>query len=110
MMKSVSRLNTLKYDEGLCVNCGMCSKVCPQCVFAEGDKKAIVAAPDDCMECGACSLNCPVDAISVDSGVGCASAMIKAALTGSKNVTCGCECDEEDIEDETEGSCCGGNN
>jgi len=36
------------------------------------------------MECGACKLNCPTSAISVNSGVGCASAMIYAALTGKK--------------------------
>jgi hypothetical protein len=41
------------------------------------------------MECGACQVNCPTDAISVDSGVGCAAAMIRAALTGKKEVTCG---------------------
>jgi hypothetical protein len=50
------------------------------------------------MECGACQLNCPVEAIKVESGVGCAAAMIKAALTGSKEATCGC----------AESSCCGG--
>ena len=32
------------------------------------------------MECGACALNCPVQAIEVQSGVGCAWAMISAAL------------------------------
>jgi ferredoxin len=36
------------------------------------------------MECGACQLNCPTAAITVDSGVGCASAMIGAALRGKK--------------------------
>jgi len=41
------------------------------------------------MECGACQLNCPTGAISVESGVGCAAAMIYAALTGKKEATCG---------------------
>jgi len=40
------------------------------------------------MECGACQLNCPTGAIVVESGVGCASAMMYAALTGRKDVTC----------------------
>ncbi|MBW8010315.1 MAG: hypothetical protein FVQ83_03600 [Chloroflexi bacterium] len=32
------------------------------------------------MECGACQMNCPFGAIQVDSGVGCAQAIIAAAL------------------------------
>jgi ferredoxin len=51
-----------------------------------------MVAPQRCMECGACQRNCPAGAISVDAGVGCASAMIKAALTGSKETSCGPEC------------------
>ena len=31
-----------------------------------------------------CKLNCPTGAITVDSGVGCAAAMILAAVTGKK--------------------------
>jgi ferredoxin len=42
------------------------------------------------MECGACQLNCPTDAITVDSGVGCATAMMIAAVKGKKEPTCGC--------------------
>jgi hypothetical protein len=54
------------------------------------------------MECGACALNCPVQAIDVQSGVGCAWAMISAAIRGkdmdSAECTCGGGSD----------SCCGG--
>jgi len=42
-----------------------------------------------CMECGACQINCPTGAVTVDSGVGCAAAMIRAALTRQKEATCG---------------------
>jgi hypothetical protein len=42
------------------------------------------------MECGACQVNCAAGAIAVESGVGCAGAMIQAALTGKKEATCGC--------------------
>ncbi|MCU0520915.1 MAG: ferredoxin family protein [Anaerolineae bacterium] len=87
-------MNTLAFNAGLCTNCGMCSAVCPHCVFAPGVKKrgrsvvSIVRA-DACMECGACQLNCPTGALAVESGVGCASAMIYAALRGSAEPTCG---------------------
>jgi ferredoxin len=43
-----------------------------------------------CMECGACQLNCPFNAIHVESGVGCASAMIRSALLGQKETSCSC--------------------
>jgi NAD-dependent dihydropyrimidine dehydrogenase PreA subunit len=84
-------VNTLKFDASLCSNCGMCSVVCPHGVFSPGEKTAVLARPADCMECGACRTNCPTAAISVDSGVGCAAAMIYAALTGKKEPTCGGE-------------------
>jgi len=83
------RSNTLQYDPGLCINCGMCSIVCPHGVFAPDDTVAQLVRREDCMECGACQRNCPVSAITVDSGVGCATAMIRAALTGKKEATCG---------------------
>lgn len=88
--------NTLEYDEELCIGCGMCSDVCPHGVFEQGESKAVLKRKEACMECGACWLNCPTDAITVDSGVGCASAMIMSALKGRKEVTCGCGCDDEE--------------
>ena len=81
--------NTLRYDPELCINCGMCSAVCPHGVFAPDGDAAQLVRPEACMECGACQLNCPTDAIAVDSGVGCAAAMMYAALTGKKEATCG---------------------
>ena len=81
--------NTLKYDPELCANCGMCIAVCPHGVFAPDGNAVQLVRPTACMECGACQLNCPTGAITVDSGVGCATAMIYAALRGQKEVTCG---------------------
>jgi NAD-dependent dihydropyrimidine dehydrogenase PreA subunit len=81
--------NTLRLDAKLCNNCGMCTAVCPHAVFASGDRAVRLVRPEACMECGACQLNCPTGAISVESGVGCATAMIYAALTGKKEATCG---------------------
>ncbi|MFH0897470.1 MAG: 4Fe-4S binding protein, partial [Candidatus Bathyarchaeota archaeon] len=57
-----------------------------------GEKKAALNKPEDCMECGACQLNCPTEAINVDSGVGCASAMIMAVLRGQKLEEATCDC------------------
>jgi len=76
---------TLELDEALCVGCGRCLEVCPHQVFEMEEKRARVADKDACMECGACALNCPVTAISVDSGVGCASGMINEWLR-EKNI------------------------
>ena len=81
--------NTLQYDPELCIGCEMCSIVCPHAVFAMNGRVAQLVRPEACMECGACQLNCPTGAITVESGVGCAAAMIYAALTGKKEPTCG---------------------
>ncbi|MCL5263707.1 MAG: ferredoxin family protein [Chloroflexi bacterium] len=88
-MTSATAINTLKYTPETCINCGMCIAVCPHGVFAPNGRAVKPVRSDACMECGACQRNCPTDAISVDSGVGCAGAMIRAALTGQKEPTCG---------------------
>lgn len=96
------RENTLRYNPERCFGCLRCTEVCPHGVFAEKDRRVEVVRPEECMECGACAGNCPVQAIKVQSGVGCAWAMIGAALRGKDmdSGTCGCGGDE--------GSCCGG--
>jgi NAD-dependent dihydropyrimidine dehydrogenase PreA subunit len=83
-------VNTLVYDEARCNGCGRCAEVCPHAVFVMNGRKAVLAQPAACMECGACSLNCVKGAIGVESGVGCATAMILSALRGQKEVSCGC--------------------
>lgn len=92
--------NTLRYYPERCINCRRCAQVCPQGVFGEGEEHAELVRPASCMECGACAVNCPVQAISVQSGVGCAWAMISAALRGrDMDTECSCGGDE--------GACCG---
>ena len=88
-MYNAYAINTLEYKSELCNGCGMCVAVCPHGVFALNGSKAEIVAYQECMECGACRLNCPRGAISVESGVGCAAAMISAALTGRKEPSCG---------------------
>ncbi len=94
------RENTLVYHPELCINCRRCSQVCPHGVFAEGETKAVLVRQTECMECGACALNCPSQAIVVNSGVGCAWAMIAAALRGQDMEACTCGGPGD--------SCCGG--
>jgi len=84
-----STRNTLTYCAARCTGCGMCINVCPHGVFAPNGRAVQLIHADACMECGACMRNCPVGAIQVDSGVGCAAAMIYAALTGRAEPTCG---------------------
>src|SRR5512139_1803170 len=93
--------NTLKYYPDRCINCKRCTQVCPHGVFSEGEERVELLQPSACMECGACALNCPVQAIEVQSGVGCAWAMIGAALRG-RDMDTECSCGG------AESSCCGG--
>lgn len=94
--------NTLQFHEEKCINCKRCTEVCPHGVFAEAGGRVKLSEPKGCMECGACALNCPVQAIEVESGVGCAWAMISAALRGKDMDSGECSCGGG------AGSCCGG--
>lgn len=82
-------INTLEYNPEKCSGCKMCVEVCPHGVFTMYSRRAQLDKHQSCMECGACQLNCPTQAIEVDSGVGCASAMILSALFRRKEVCCG---------------------
>ena len=94
-----------------CINCKRCTQVCPHAVFAEGKDHVELAKPASCMECGACALNCPVQAITVQSGVGCAWAMISAAIRGkdmdSGECSCGGDAGSCCSAEEEKPSCCG---
>ncbi len=68
---------TLELNIGLCTGCGMCTEVCPHGVFVI-ENKAVITDRDACIECGACVLNCPAGALSVETGVGCAAAVLSS--------------------------------
>ena len=99
-MLNAYQTNTLVFNPSLCNGCAMCVAVCPHAVFAMNGRRAMMVHPEACMECGACQLNCVTDAITVESGVGCAGAMISAALKGQREVSCG-----EAGDDSCSGSC-----
>ncbi len=82
---------SLEINSQKCTGCGICAEVCPHDVFtfAEGTKKALIAASESCMECGACALNCPFNAVKVNRGVGCAAAIV-GSMFGKKG-ECSCE-------------------
>jgi len=80
---------TLRLSDEKCIGCGRCAEVCPHAVFRVEEGKARIMDKDRCMECGACAANCPVNAVCVDTGVGCASAVMMGWLTGSEP---SCDC------------------
>jgi NAD-dependent dihydropyrimidine dehydrogenase PreA subunit len=89
-LSHLKNLTTLEMTTpGQCTGCGICIEVCPHEVFEIRDRKAVILDKNRCMECGACSLNCPVEILKVNSGVGCASAMIYGLLN-RKEPECGC--------------------
>jgi NAD-dependent dihydropyrimidine dehydrogenase PreA subunit len=96
---------TLQLDENKCTGCGMCLYVCPHEVFKMNSKKVMIQDRDACMECGACSLNCPANAISVQSGVGCANAVINSML-GRNGGECSCSVEPTDSTAKQGGCCC----
>ncbi len=87
-LKYLPDVVTLELNESRCNGCRRCVEVCPHEVFVMAGKRARIKDRDACMECGACARNCAEGAISVDSGVGCAAAIIYGALTGNEP-TCG---------------------
>jgi ferredoxin len=84
-------MNTLEYDVKKCTGCGMCAIVCPHRIFKVEGKKAEVVRGDKCIECGACMRNCAFDAIKVDSGPGCAAAVLASRFKG-KGAKASCDC------------------
>ncbi len=87
-MRYIPDVAKINYDKSKCSGCGRCTEVCPHAVFTMKGKKAVLSDKNACMECGACDRNCPFGAIKVESGVGCAAALIGAIVSGGKKQGC----------------------
>ncbi|MBP7137854.1 MAG: 4Fe-4S binding protein [Syntrophaceae bacterium] len=96
---------TLALDSQKCTGCGMCLEVCPHGVFKMNGQGLQIADRNACMECGACSRNCPAGAISVQSGVGCAAAVINSML-GRNGGECCCGPQTGQNQTAKSGGCC----
>ncbi len=84
----ISDVSTIELDRAKCNGCQMCMTVCPHPVFASSNRAVEIVEPDRCIECGACVMNCPEGALSVNPGVGCASAILKGWITRSRSSCC----------------------
>ncbi len=91
--KYLKNIATLRLSAEKCIGCKRCMEVCPHGVFSMHEKKAKIENSDFCMECGACMKNCPVNAITVNTGVGCAAAVIMGWIT-TREPNCDCSCDD----------------
>ena len=97
-MKYLANVSTVQFFSDKCTGCGRCVEVCPHGVFEMRDKRANLIDRDRCMECGACAKNCEFNAITVNTGVGCAAAIINSLIYGGAP---SCDCSG------TGSSCCG---
>jgi NAD-dependent dihydropyrimidine dehydrogenase PreA subunit len=88
-MKYLRNIATLEFFKDRCTGCGRCVEVCPHRVFTMNQKEVIIADRDRCIECGACVMNCQFDALQVQTGVGCAQALINSMIYGGEPV---CDC------------------
>ena len=91
-MRYLEDVVTLGFDSRRCNGCGACVEVCPHGVMQMDGDRVRVGDRDLCIECGACANNCATGAVSVQTGVGCAAAVINAAL-GRTSSACCCSVD-----------------
>lgn len=60
----IDRQVTTIIDQGKCIGCELCVKVCPnETISMQGDKAAVTG--DRSLQCGHCAAVCPVDAVKV---------------------------------------------
>ena len=56
--------HALEIDEGNCIGCSRCMKICPTEAIRINNGKALIME-DRCIDCGKCHAACPVDAIYI---------------------------------------------
>lgn len=88
-MKYYGNLIPTTISDKACTGCGFCLNVCPRNSLGMSGGKARLVDPDSCIECGACVKNCPFKAITANTGVGCANAILRGLATGGP-AECGC--------------------
>lgn len=76
-MEYIKDVAKIEIDLDKCTGCSLCIEVCPHNVIEIRENLAYLTNKDRCIECGACSMNCPTEAIDVETGVGCANALLK---------------------------------
>ena len=87
-MKYLSNVTTINLNREKCMGCGACLDICPHQLIRLAAGKAEITDKDACMECGACKINCPYSAIAVNSGVGCAAAIIGSTFKKKGSSPC----------------------
>jgi NAD-dependent dihydropyrimidine dehydrogenase PreA subunit len=93
-LRYLKNVSSLRFERAACNGCGRCLQVCPHAVLRKADRWVEIQDLDACMECGACTRNCPTHALTVRSGVGCASAILTGWLYQSEpTCDCACACD-----------------
>lgn len=99
---------TLEVIAERCIGCGTCLDVCPHAVLGLNEENRVwIRDKDACMECGACSRNCPTEALSVQTGVGCAAAVINALLGREGSCCCHIDAMTQKEQGKASSSCCG---
>ena len=101
-LRYIEGVSTLELDVSRCTGCRVCTQVCPHAVLEIADDRARIVDRGACMECGACVTNCAFAALSVDAGVGCASAIVRSWIVGGEP---SCSCDDPSG-DAGSGGCC----
>ena len=57
---------SIMHDEDLCINCGLCTSVCPTAALSITDDDMLEFDREKCVACQMCVTTCPMRAMSVN--------------------------------------------